>query len=452
MRNLFARARCTIVVIAFVGLCFRVALGVGGRFRADPRSKFERSSASGALQETNHFAAVPIPSKLKMHRCEWAGRPDRLEDYLTSTQLVDPQAYYFGRARSQYYFQHLFVEGECTGGLPRGHCFSGLRRATHCGDDEDWAVISPDETDGPGVMWRNENACLPNEGRDPAANVSVDFLCFDREEQTHLHKCIFESNPAVGGLRVNGGAANPNEEEKILTALMQSGQPGKFQHFWDPTECSNGLPSNEVPCLTSVRWGEHCTGDHDWASIFETGTKRRGASWFTSHSCTCARVAVDYYCPPDPPEGWTFRRCQFSGVGETVVDESCERGHVMRAVADVDPNVLSTSPGDELILRQDDGTCKHHRFRRKECFGGQLPQKKKLDCVASIVQAVECGREQDWEIVGADGTDTPFGVRWFNGNANCTNDIAGSVTVDLLCKEDGARGPKMRNVVKTALG
>ena len=121
--------------------------------------------------------------RLKHHRCHFSGRPDRLEDYLTATQIVDPQSYYYGRARGQNYFQHLFVDRECTNGLPRGLCFSGLRRAHHCGDDEDWAVIAPDEYDGPGVMWRNENSCVPNEGRDHAANLTVDFLCFDRESQ-----------------------------------------------------------------------------------------------------------------------------------------------------------------------------------------------------------------------------------------------------------------------------
>ena len=370
--------------------------------------------------------------RLKHHRCHFSGRPDRLEDYLTATQIVDPQSYYYGRARGQNYFQHLFVDRECTNGLPEGLCYSGLRRAHHCGDDEDWAVIAPDEYDGPGVMWRNENSCVPNEGRDHAANLTVDFLCFDRESQIDLHRCVLDNNPTAS----TAGLGDDVKEETILKLLATPGNPGEFSHIWDPTECSNGLPPNDVNCLTSLRWGEHCTGDHDWRAIIGKDRKR-GVSWFTSHSCTCAHVATDYYCPLEAPSGWSFRRCQFDGHAEEIRDELCERSHFMRAVADSDGELVHGSvDGTELLLRQDTGTCRRHVFKPSECVGGSLPQENSLDCVASFVQTTECGREQDWGIAGADGTSRPLEVRWFNGDmGNCSSTLGARVVIDLLCRD-----------------
>jgi hypothetical protein len=66
---------------------------------------------------------------------------------------------------------HVFEESECVGGLPQGNCMAALRMASHCGRDEDWRALGPDDPDGPGVRWWVEGPCNP-----PLAGV--DYLCF----------------------------------------------------------------------------------------------------------------------------------------------------------------------------------------------------------------------------------------------------------------------------------
>jgi len=366
---------------------------------------------------------------VKTHRCHWSGRPDRLEDYLTAEQMVDPQQYYYGKARSKNYFQHLFVEPECTNGLPKGFCWSGLRQTTHCGQDEDWAVLAPDEMDGPGVMWRSEKACLPNEGRDHPANITVDFLCLDRQEQTNLHRCVLDTNPVVGDAGITTG--EPGEEEAFLKLLTTPSNPGHYSHTWDAAECSNGLPPTDVACLSSLRWGEHCTGDHDWKATADSSAQR-SVSWFTSHSCTCARVAVDYFCPYREVPGWTFNRCHFRGPSTRVDSIECERAHLMKALADNDVNVInSRDAGSAVVFQQDNGTCREHVFEPEDCIAG-IPEPT-INCVAAFVQSGECGKDQDWAIQGADASGLPLAVRWYN---NLDGGPCGDATVvvDLFCK------------------
>ena len=43
--------------------------------------------------------------------------------------------------------------------MPAGSCVSTLVSSFHCGNDQQWSVLAPDEVDGPGVMWYNDSPC-----------------------------------------------------------------------------------------------------------------------------------------------------------------------------------------------------------------------------------------------------------------------------------------------------
>ena len=89
---------------------FRVAILFGLAIMTGSVRVRDRNGRNGIGSKKEHllrghdgdelFDAIAIPQKMKMHRCSWSGRPDRLEDYLTGPQLVDPQSYYYGRSRN----------------------------------------------------------------------------------------------------------------------------------------------------------------------------------------------------------------------------------------------------------------------------------------------------------------------------------------------------------------
>ena len=62
------------------------------------------------------------------------------------------------------------------------------------------------------------------------ANLTVDFLCFDRESQIDLHRCVLDNNPTAS----TAGLGDDVKEETILKLLATPGNPGEFSHIWDP--------------------------------------------------------------------------------------------------------------------------------------------------------------------------------------------------------------------------
>ena len=89
------------------------------------------------------------------------------------------------------------------------------------------AVIAPDEYDGPGVMWRNENSCVPNEGRDHAANLTVDFLCFGQRIANRFASRALDNNPTAS----TAGLGDDVKEETILKLLATPGNPRVLAHL-----------------------------------------------------------------------------------------------------------------------------------------------------------------------------------------------------------------------------
>jgi len=348
--------------------------------------RFEEVSAS--------FTPVKSPpgsaSLGSFHRCSFTGPADHLEDWLTPSQLLEEDSYYFGRDRRRHYFQHLFVERECTNGLPKGHCLSALHAGEHCGQDQDWSVLAPHEKDGPGIMWRNEQPCVYSERNDEKnATVVVDYFCPTDEEDVHLHLCTFEGEPE----RVSGGT---------LDALLSNSNgmnpdpQGYFQHVFSNDDCMNGLPARESNgkwprCVASVRWMEHCGDEHDWR-VFAPGENKEldGAPalrWFTSHSCGKARVAVDFFCAKGP-SGLEFprrlHRCTFQGRSRAQADQA-----LCKKVNRLAPPDADGRGGAPL------GACMEHTFSADECTNG-LPRG---ECVAARHAFSECGQEQDLRLL-----------------------------------------------------
>ena len=367
-------------------------------------------------------------------RCKWEGQPDLLSQYVGGKE-------YYGRKRTPNFFQHLFVDAECYPRLPdprKGDWLSSIRSTYHCGISQQWSILSPNEVDGPGIMWYNDAPCTgDNMG---LASIEVDFFLPKKENAKHLHLCRFQGKPervikplpcenktalnsGVGCRRkksyyeelldripgridaTTGGLTKKFEEEgdarfwadKVDRKDFDSRDvhkfmpPGFYRHEFSAEECTNGLPptTGERQCLVSFRWGEHCGGDWDWAAIQGKTNKQDGrpaVSWYTSLECDTARVAVDYYCPPKTSMLNTFQRrlhtCKFKGEGKPSKDCPAEsRRHA--------------NTGAE-------GKCVEHRYDENECSNG-LPgvDKQKGEdrpCLAAINSVVQCGHDQDFSL------------------------------------------------------
>ena len=114
------------------------------------------------------------PKVGKIVSCHFTGVPDTMSSFV-GTGL------YYGRSRGGYY-QHLFVGQECTNGkLPdprEGDWVSSLGASHACGEPEQWSIISPNEEDGPGIMFTNRKPCKKN----GAMSVTVHFFLPDQKK------------------------------------------------------------------------------------------------------------------------------------------------------------------------------------------------------------------------------------------------------------------------------
>ena len=380
-----------------------------------------------------------------LHRCKYTGPPDRLEDYLTAKQMTSKTDLYYQKKRAKGYFQHLFVEKECTNGLPgtqneHGSCVSTLRIGQQCGPDEDWSVIAPDEFDGPGVMWRNDKECDPNI-HNTNITVSADFFCPVSKECIHVHRCSFagEGTPVT--------ERNPNTNSDIKTV-----KAGYFEHVFEPEECSNGLPPAPsvshpgVRCITSLRWKESCGGDHDWEAFSpaEGNGGKAKVRWYTSHTCEKTLVAVDYYCSLGP-SGLEMKRrlhrCTFKGKSN--VDKApkpwCEARH--ENTFEGKPKV-GTHPwyGTERHAgTPPPGFCMIHEFKDEECTNNLPP--KNVECLVATHRLKECGAEQDFHVIGPGDKDSSgmrAGIRWYNAleTGPCGD---ADMTIDYYCDTECVR-------------
>jgi hypothetical protein len=402
----------------------------------------------------------PIDAPLGTHhRCAYTGKAFPVELSLTSKQLDSSEEFYYGKSRDANFYQHLFVADECSNGLPPSShaCFSTLRVGRHCGPDEDWSVIAPDEFDGPGVMWRNNEPCYGGEDGVHKSDVTVvaDFFCPTESECIHLHRCSFEGAPTASTKKLASTLTSPSTVKGRLNtnAAFPEGNEGYFEHVFKPEECSNGIPpvaggagsslNDDVACMTSIRWAESCGGDHDWEAFSaEDGATGSSAAvrWYTSHTCDRAKVAVDYFCPPSLSNGnkKELHRCTFKGESTVVTDKA----NSWCSFPNSSPTAAESSErhaGDPAP-----GYCVEHAFDASECTNG-LPADED-DCIASRKRVKECGAEQDWTIVGPTGEDQVLkgvdetyermnraaGVMWYNGleTGPCGD---AELTVDYFC-------------------
>ena len=405
----------------------------------------EEPIISGTLPSTSLLGSI--------HRCAYTGKAYPVARSLTSRQLDNSEEFYYGKSREEDFYQHLFVESECSNGLPPSEhaCFSTLRVGRHCGPDEDWSVIAPDEFDGPGVMWRNNAPCDGEEGvHKDDVTVVADFFCPTEPECIHLHRCSFEGtpNPSTPATAAKLSAPGTTHGQVNTNTGYKDVSDGYFEHVFTPEECSNGLPpvaggagsslNTVVDCMTSIRWTESCGGDHDWEA-FSTDEGGAGMRWYTSHTCDRAKIAVDYFCPAfvnkDDP---SLHRCQFKGNSDVVADTKnlwCDFPTSSPTAA----HGIERHAGDPAP-----GFCVQHTFVESECTNGLPPNEQ--DCIASRKRIKECGAEQDWTIVGPTkvdsimkGVDDTYekmqsaaGVMWYNAIETGPCGPA-ELTVDYFC-------------------
>ncbi len=427
-------------------------------------------------------------------RCRWTGQPDLLSTYVGGKE-------YYGRRRTPNYFQHLFVATECDGGyLPdprKGDWLSSIRSTYHCGISQQWSVLSPNEMDGPGIMWYNDAPC--NGENMGMATVEIDFFLPKPENAKYLHICRFQGHPervvktlpcaekdvqgknySIGCQKQNSyyqdlinripgrmdRATDDNNPAGVTKSFQQTGDarfwmdkedvkhfdsqfslgghmaPGFYQHVFKKEECTNGLPPtmDDRKCLVSFRWGEHCGGDWDWSAKQGKATSANPrlndpskVSWYTSQECKVARVAVDFYCPPNDKDLLnTFQRrlhtCKFRGDGKK---------------ADGCPAAANRHANNAA-----DGQCLEHVYSDDDCGDNGLPGKDKVDkapekCLVALNGAVQCGNDQDFavKLEGHDSTK----VQWYQEGWSLHRDGNGkacskaNVDVQFLCINECTR-------------
>ena len=267
----------------------------------------------------------------KLHRCTYTGPADQLSVYLSDAQKgKNPDDFYFTRKRSDGYWQHLFIESECTGGLPPqdSPCLSSRHKGQHCGRDEDWSVLANDDFDGPGVLWRNEETCDPMQ-HNTNASITVDYFCPNQDNCKFLHRCSYDGPPKpVSQVAVLMDQKLNSNDHYSGNAAAGQVNDGYMAHTFAPAHCQNGLPpkGKDVSCVTSLRWAESCGGDHDWQALSRNDPAGPGVKWYTSHECNMARVAVDYFCPVGPTGGEFKKRLHTCKVGIAKDGEGGERG------------------------------------------------------------------------------------------------------------------------------
>jgi hypothetical protein len=399
--------------------------------------------------------------------CKFTGVPDLMSNFVGSNE-------YYGRHRLDY-FQHLFVGQECTGGKlpdPRlGDWVSSLAISHACGEPEQWSIISPNEQDGPGVMFNNRKPCLKN----GAIIVQVDFFLPDQKKYAKdYHRCVWQGmperltqpNPGKGesfagysklmALR-SWWTATPEEQiaarddpgkmdedsggilkkfklssdprawsehsNAEFPGAITAASPGYHRHIFTKEDCTNGHPPTDRKCFVSMRWGESCGGDRDWRALHNFNGKESdvpaGVEWYTGNQCESARVAVDYFCPKKNKDFNAENEvytCKYQGEGDI---SSCgtEERHAN------DPQA---------------GYCRHHKFTAEEC-GGKLPATDKHadSCIVSMREFVQCGEGQDFSAtIGKDGNAE---VSWYTAGWSKTragssgNCSAASIVVDYMC-------------------
>eukprot|EP00505_MAST-04D_sp_SCG-Rhode-Island_P003829 Stramenopile-MAST_4_protein_3829 len=422
--------------------------------------------------QANVKQGTPTQPSGEIVRCKFSGQPDLMSDYVAGKE-------YYGRKRFPNYFQHLFVAAECDGGfLPdprKGDWLSSIASTYHCGISQAWSVLSPNEVDGPGIMWYNDAPC--NGKNMGLATVEVHFFLPREENQKHLHLCRFQGRPErvvkdlpckqknADGKSSKGCQKKNSHYQDLLERLpgkmdgttggptknfQQEGDarfwadkvdqkdfdsrggakympPGFYRHEFEKEECTNGLPPTDRDCLVSFRWGEHCGGDWDWSAKQGRGVKGKpSVSWYTSQECDSARVAVDYFCPPkDTDLLKTFPRrlhtCKFKGDGSPSSNCAGSKGRHANGGAE--------------------GRCLEHKYTAAECGPEGLPGKRST-CLVAINQAVQCGNDQDFSIsVGQKGAT----VQWYQEGWSIHRDGNGKVCskaevdVQFFCASDCTR-------------
>ncbi len=435
------------------------------KFLATPRAENEETSFLEFVETEKKLPRRPKVGKIVT--CKFTGVPDLM------TNFVGPNQYY-GRTRGGY-FQHLFVDQECTNGkLPdprEGEWISSLAISHACGEPDQWSIISPNEQDGPGIMFDNKKPCVKN----GAMSVQVDFFLPDQKKyKKDYHRCVWQGtperfiqpNPAKGGSNAGYSklmslpswwTATPEDHiaaredpgkvdadsGTILKKFKLSSDPrawsehsnadfpgsitatspGYHRHVFSAEDCTNGHPPTDRKCFVSMRWGESCGGDRDWRALHNFKGKESdiaaGVEWYTGCECDSARVGVDYFCPKQDKDFNAENQvytCTYEGEGEVSSCGTKER-HAN------DPQA---------------GYCRHHKFTAQEC-GGKLPAADKHadNCIVATREFVQCGEGQDFAAtIGKDGGAQ---VSWYTAGWSAVRAGSGGncssarIVVDYMC-------------------
>ena len=436
--------------------------------------KFLETRRSAADEQASFLEFVETEKELprrpkvgKIVSCHFTGVPDTMSSFVGS-------GLYYGRSRGGYY-QHLFVAQECTNGkLPdprEGDWVSSLGASHACGEPEQWSIISPNEEDGPGIMFSNRKPCKKN----GAMSVTVHFFLPDQKKyKTDYHRCVWQGtpermvlpNPAKGGSNAGfskimalpawwtstpedriAAREDPGKMDEDSGGILKkfklssdprgwsehsnadfpgsitASSPGYHRHVFSEQDCSNGLPPTNRKCFVSMRWGESCGGDRDWRALHKFNGVQddvaAGVEWYTSQECDSARVAVDYFCPKKNkdfnPENEVIT-CKYEGEGAVTNCGATER-----------------HANDPMS-----GYCRHHTFKAKEC-GGTLPAKDAYanHCIVSMREFVQCGEGQDISMAttkGGGGEVSWYTAGWSKIRAgdggNCSS---ARIVVDYMC-------------------
>ena len=411
--------------------------GATGRMKTGNAARLRGMSSTRNKIRGKNTVLNPASNPGKLVSCSWTGVPDTLDAFVGSEV-------YYGRTRVGYR-QHLFVASECTGGkLPdprEGIWLSSLHSVYSCGKPEQWSVISPNEQDGPGVMWYNAHPCDDNKDAantqgapqpdvsKGAARVRIDYYLPSKEQESSLHRCVWQGQgerftkegptglhrmsaeelskrisfkpwqQSMGDLAIEP-ADDPGTVDSSTGGIMKKFQapedarfwsdkigddwkdtaPGYHRHTYTSSDCSHGLPpldDESRHCLVSHRWGESCGCDGDWA--VKGGKNSEGST-----------------VPVPSVEWYTGQECSSTRIG---TDYFCPNEEQYRAFDQAVHSCTFKGPGDVKLCERgvqesrnandanQPGQCREHNFLASECTNG-LPGLHALDADADCMVAL----------------------------------------------------------------
>ena len=290
---------------------------------------------------------------------------------------------------------HTFNESECGGTLP-GPSYKGiLAKAALCNADEDWNVIDPTETDGPGIGAYVGTACSGG----GAARYEVVFI-----DTTGL-----------------------GEDMIICDAELLDWNPGNGSHnyTYTPEDCGGQIPDGSYfGVLSKIR---ACGLDEDWNVLNAGETDGPGFSFYVSSACAhvhgqavflksdsilmqdaiiCEHQSSTNFGNGHQSHTWTPEQCGGSLPDESYIGMLSKASHCGN---DEDWNVLNADetngPGMTFYVGS---ACAGHNFgavyiKNLEDYG-RIDNRPGLSCNDIKLRGQSIGNDEYW--VDPNGEDT----------------------------------------------